>query len=106
MITLFKVLKLLIIIVLTSGFTSWSLSAMPLLNYSGTYFQGANSKSLVISNSQQAARLVKSRHGGKILKVQRTKVNGHVGYRVKVLKDSGHVISVAVDAETGRVSGR
>ena len=99
---LLKVLKLLMIIVLSSVFTTWTISAMPLLNYSGAYVNGANKKTLAISNSQQAARLVKSQYGGKILKVQRTKA----GYKVKVLKDNGHVISVTVNAESGRVSGR
>jgi hypothetical protein len=99
---LIKVLKLLMIIVLSSFFTTWTLSAMPLPNYGGAYFNGANKKPLVISNSQQAARLVKSQYGGKVLKVQRTKI----GYKVKVLKDNGHVISVNVDAQSGRVSGR
>lgn len=104
--TLIKVIKLLMIIVLSSFFTTWTLSAMPLLNYGlnygGAYVNGASTKALAISNSQQAARLVKSQYGGKILKVQRTKV----GYKVKVLKDNGHVISVTVDAESGRISGR
>lgn len=103
---MFKVIKLLMIIVSSSAFTTWSLSAMPLLNASGTYFSGANNQSLAVSNSQQAARLVKAKYGGKILKVQRIKVNGHSGYRVKVLKDNGHVISVTVDAVSGRISGR
>lgn len=65
-------------------------------------FGGA--QSFDIANSQQAARLVKGRFGGKILKVQRTKVNGNPGYKVKLLKDNGHVISVKVDATTGKIS--
>lgn len=104
--TLFKVLKLLMIFVLSSFLTIWSSSAMPLPNLAGAYVNGSSTKSLAISNSQQAARLVKSQFGGKILKVQRTKVSGNPGYRVKVLKDNGHVISVTVDAVTGRISGR
>ncbi len=61
--------------------------------------------SLRIHNSQQAAQLVKSRFGGKVLKVNRQKVNGHSGYKVKLIKKNGHVISVLVDAQSGRVIG-
>lgn len=69
---------------------------------SSPYYVGA--QSFDIANSQQAARLVKGRFGGKVLKVQRTKVNGNPGYKVKLLKDNGHVISVKVDATNGRIS--
>ncbi|MDO6445904.1 PepSY domain-containing protein [Colwellia sp. 1_MG-2023] len=103
-----KVSKLLMMIVLSSFVSTWSVSAMPV--YHGEYvqgaaFQGAKS-SLAVNSSQQAARIVKSQFGGKILKVQRTKVNGNSGYRVKVLKNNGHVITVTVDAVSGRISGR
>ncbi len=66
------------------------------------YYVGAQSYD--VANSQQAARLVKGRFGGKILKVQRTKVNGNPGYKVKLLKDNGHVISVKIDATNGKIS--
>jgi hypothetical protein len=98
---LFKVAKLSMFIVLSSFITTWQASATPLLNYSG-----ANTNQLVINNSQQAARLVKSKYGGKILKVQRTKVSGNPGYKVKLLKDNGHVVSIKVNAKSGRVSGK
>ncbi|MDT0604504.1 MULTISPECIES: PepSY domain-containing protein [Thalassotalea] len=101
-----KVSKLLMISVLSSVVTTWSFSAMPVAAYHGAYIQGAKSSSLAISSSQQAARIVKSQFGGKILKVQRTKVNGNSGYKVKVLKNNGHVITVTVDAVSGRISGR
>ncbi len=65
----------------------------------------SNTPAYKVSNAQQAARKVKGKYGGKVLKVQRTKVNGNSGYKVKVLKDNGHVISVKVDARTGKVSG-
>lgn len=65
----------------------------------------ADTKTYSVSNAQQAARKVKGEVGGKVLKVQRTKVNGGPGYKVKVLKDNGHVISVKVDAKSGKVKG-
>jgi len=61
---------------------------------------------LKVSSSGQAAKLVKSRVGGKVLKVQSKKVNGHAGYKVKVIKKDGRIISVLVDAESGRIVGR
>jgi uncharacterized membrane protein YkoI len=57
-------------------------------------------------SAQQAARLVKNKYGGKVLKVQSKKVNGSPGYKVKLLKENGHVISVNVDGKTGKTSGR
>jgi len=77
---------------------SWQASTAP-------YFAMADNHSVKIGNSQQAARLVKDRVGGKILKVQRTTVNGNPGYKVKLLKENGHVISVRVDAVSGKLSG-
>lgn len=58
-------------------------------------------KQLSVSNSQQAAQMAKGRFGGKVLKVQKQKF----GYRVKLIKTDGHIISVYVDAKTGRISG-
>lgn len=62
--------------------------------------------SLAIQNSHQAARLVKNRFGGKVLKVKKVKSNGKQGYKVKVLKDNGHVITVFVNAQTGKAFRR
>jgi len=61
---------------------------------------------LKINSSGQAAQLVKSRIGGKVLKVQNKKVNGHSGYKVKIIKKDGRIISVLVDAKSGRIIGR
>lgn len=58
-------------------------------------------KQLRVSSSQQAAQMAKGRFGGKVLKVQKQKS----GYRVKLIKTDGHIISVYVDAKTGRISG-
>lgn len=52
-------------------------------------------------SSSQAANIVKSKYGGKILKVQSTSS----GYRVKVLKNDGRISSVFVDGQTGQVKG-
>ena len=56
-------------------------------------------------SAQQAARIVKNKYGGKVLKVSNSGSKNSPGYRVKLLKDNGHVISVFVDAKSGRISG-
>ena len=56
---------------------------------------------LRIKSSKQAAQMVKARFGGKVLKVQKQKS----GFRVKLIKADGHIMSVYVDAKTGRISG-
>jgi len=56
---------------------------------------------LRIKNSKQAAQVVKGRLGGKVLKVQKKKS----GYRVKLIKVDGHIVSVYVDARSGRING-
>jgi uncharacterized membrane protein YkoI len=67
------------------------------------YVKATQSKSI---SAQQAARLVKSKYGGKVLKVNSSGSKKNPSYRVKLLKKNGHVISVNVDAKSGRVSGR
>ena len=57
-----------------------------------------------IKNSQQAAQVVKARIGGKVLKVNKSKTKGQIYYRVKVVKKDGHVVSVLVNAKTGKVT--
>lgn len=62
---------------------------------------GASSKqSNKVKSSSQAVQIVKSRVGGKVLKV---KNNGRSSYKVKVIKDNGHIINVTVDAKSGKV---
>ncbi|WDE08173.1 PepSY domain-containing protein [Thalassomonas viridans] len=56
-------------------------------------------------SQQQAAQKVKNRYGGKVLKVQSSKVNGQAGYKVKLLKKDGHIISVLVDGHSGKIKG-
>jgi len=61
----------------------------------------ASKQQLRVNSSKQAAQMAKGRFGGKVLKVQKQKS----GYRVKLIKTNGHIISVYVDAKTGRISG-
>jgi len=56
---------------------------------------------LRVKSSKQAAQMARGRFGGKVLKVQKKKS----GYRVKLIKTDGHIISAFVDAKTGRISG-
>lgn len=62
--------------------------------------QQANQQ-LRIKSSKQAAQMVKARFTGKVLKVQKH----NSGYRVKLIKADGHIVSVSVNAKTGRMSG-
>ena len=65
--------------------------------------QTAKQQKLKVKTSSQAAQLVKKQRGGKVLKVQKTKRNGRVGYKVKVIKANGHIKSVVVDAKSGKI---
>jgi uncharacterized membrane protein YkoI len=56
---------------------------------------------LRVNSSQEAAQMARSQFGGKVLKVQKHKS----GYRVKLIKADGHIVSIAIDAKTGRISG-
>jgi len=60
---------------------------------------------LKITSAQQAAQKVTSRYGGKVLRVKKKKVNGGPGYKVKLLKDNGQIVSLSVDATSGRIKG-
>lgn len=64
--------------------------------------QQSNKQQLRVKSTRQAAQLAQSRFGGKVLKVQAQKS----GYKVKLIKKDGHIISVFVDAKSGRISGR
>ena len=56
-------------------------------------------------SAQQAAKIVKRRFSGKVLKVSKQKVAGHPAYKVKLIKDNGHIIYVLVDARSGKIKG-
>ncbi|WP_371373732.1 PepSY domain-containing protein [Thalassotalea aquiviva] len=55
----------------------------------------------VVKSPSQAAKIVKARFGGKVLSSKKKKS----GYRVKLLKDNGKIITVQVDAKTGKIKG-
>ena len=65
----------------------------------------ASQNKLQVSSARQAAEKVLSRYGGKVLKVSKKKINGGLGYKVKLLKGNGQIISVTVDATSGRIKG-
>ena len=58
---------------------------------------------LVVTSAQQAIQMAKRSYSGKVLKVQSTSVNGHPGYRVKLLTNDGVIFYVSVDATNGSV---
>lgn len=61
---------------------------------------------LKVTSSGQAAQMVRARFGGKVLKVQSAKVGSHAGYKVKLMKDDGNIVSISVDAVTGQLIGK
>lgn len=83
-------------------FASIEAASSSAMNVKAKYAKSSNSKSL---SAQQAARIVKNKFGGKVLKVSNSGSKSNPSYRVKLLKDNGHVISVNVDGQSGRVSG-
>jgi uncharacterized membrane protein YkoI len=54
-----------------------------------------------VTSSKQAAKLVKKKYGGKVLKVNKQKNN--TGYKVKIVKPNGQVVSKKVNAKTGKI---
>ena len=84
------------------AFATIEAASNSLMIVNAKYAQSGGTKSL---SAQQAARIVKSKFGGKVLKVNNSGSKQNPSYRVKLLKDNGHVISVNVDAKSGRVSG-
>lgn len=66
------------------------------------FYRANNSHAI---SAKEAARIVKNKYGGKVLKVKRVGSKNKLNYRVKLLKKSGHVISVTVDGNSGRISG-
>ena len=61
------------------------------------------SNTLKVTSSRQAAQMVVSRFGGKVLKIQPKTSNGQQGYKVKLLKKSGNILTVFVNAKSGRL---
>jgi hypothetical protein len=64
--------------------------------------QQSSKQQVRVKSTAQAAQLAKRKFGGKVLKVQ----SKSAGYRVKLIKKDGHIISVFVNANSGTVSGR
>jgi uncharacterized membrane protein YkoI len=60
-------------------------------------------KTLKVTSSRQAAQMAVSRFGGKVLKVQHKKSNGQQGYKVKLLKQNGNIVTIFVNAKSGRL---
>ncbi len=54
-----------------------------------------------VTNSKQAAKIVQKKFGGKVLKVNKQKNN--TGYKVKIVKSNGQVVSKKVNAKTGKI---
>ena len=64
--------------------------------------QQSSKQQVVVKSANQAAKMAKARYGGKVLKVQ-TKSSG---YKVKLIKNDGNIISIFVNAKSGRISGQ
>jgi hypothetical protein len=60
-------------------------------------------RSLVVTSAQQAVQIAQRSYSGKVLKVQSANVNGHSGYRIKLLTNDGVIFYVVVDATNGSV---
>ena len=54
-------------------------------------------------SAKQAAKVVKHQFNGKKLKVKKKQKKGQATYKVKLIKDNGHIISVHVDARSGQI---
>ncbi len=70
------------------------------LNVSDTWAADKQASKKVTS-SKQAAKLVQKKYGGKVLKVNKQKNNS--GYKVKIVKPNGQVVSKSVNAKTGKI---
>lgn len=69
-------------------------------NYGG-FVRAADNDAKI--SASQAGNLAKRKHGGKVLKITPVKSSSGTNYQVKLLLDSGKVIVVTVDGNTGRV---
>jgi uncharacterized membrane protein YkoI len=54
-----------------------------------------------VISAKQAAKIVQNQYGGKVLKVSKTKSNN--GFKVKIVKPNGQVVSKRVNAKTGKI---
>lgn len=102
-----KIMKLaspLLIILFSSFLISFSsdIAAQGKSSSAKATSQQSGKQQLKVRSTNQAAQMAKGRYGGKVLKVQ-TK---NTGYRVKLIKSDGNIISVFVNAKSGQVSGQ
>lgn len=54
-------------------------------------------------SKQQAAQIAMRVYSGKLLKVSKQQGKRSAIYRVKLLKDNGHIITILVDAQSGKI---
>ena len=54
-------------------------------------------------NKSQAGAIAKDHSNGKVLKITAFKHNKKQAFRVKILKPSGKIVQIILDAETGEV---
>lgn len=73
------------------------------VNTGATLSSSAAEHQMAITHDH-AARLAKKQIGGKVLNIRPTKVKGERGYKVKLLKKDGHVVSVFVNGKSGKVN--
>ena len=66
--------------------------------------QRQNTNNLIVNSPQQAVQIAQRNYPGKVLKVQSSNVNGHPGYRLKLLTNDGVIFYVSVDATNGSVT--
>jgi len=96
----------LIIILFTTFMIIFSLPAVAQGSFAATVStikaNQQSSKQVRIKSTKQAAQLAQRRFGGKVLKVKSKKS----GYKVKLIKKNGHIISVFVNAKSGKINGR
>lgn len=64
--------------------------------------QQSSKQALRVKSSKQAAQLAQRHFGGKVLKVKSQKS----GYKVKLIKKNGHIVSIFVNAKSGKISGQ
>jgi len=80
---------------------NFSYQALALASPENQSRKQSSNQQLKVKSAQQAASIVQSRYGGKVLKVQRSQSN----YRVKLIRQDGRIITVNVDAKTGKIRG-
>jgi hypothetical protein len=57
-----------------------------------------------VTNARQAGQMVKSRYGGRVLSINTSNSGNGKGYRVKLVDKNGKVLTIFVDAASGRMT--